>query len=98
VLLRNDSATGSWLTVVLEVPPGEGTAIGTRVVVEAAGRTQARDLASSESFLSAHDPRLHFGLGSVQVVDRVEVEWPDGGRTILEDVAVDQFLTVLKEP
>jgi len=39
-LLRNDSATGSWLTVVLEVPPGEGTAIGTRVVVTAGGRTQ----------------------------------------------------------
>jgi hypothetical protein len=98
VLLRNDSATGSWLTVVLEVPPGEGTAIGTRVVVEAAGRTQARDLASSDSFLSAHDPRLHFGLGSAQIVDRVEVEWPDGGRMVLEDVAVNRFLTVRKEP
>jgi len=98
VLLRNDSATGSWLTVVLEVPPGEGTAIGTRVVVEAAGQTQVRDLASSESFLSVHDPRLHFGLGSARVADRVEVEWPDGSRTVLEDVAVDRFLTVLKEP
>jgi len=98
VLLRNDSATGSWLTVVLEVPPGGGTAIGTRVVVEAAGRTQVRDLASSESFLSVHDPRLHFGLGPAQVADRVEVGWPDGGRTVLEDVAVNRFLTVRKEP
>jgi hypothetical protein len=97
VLLRNDSATGSWLTVVLEVPPGEGTAIGTRVVVEAGGQTRFRDLASSDSYLSVHDPRLHFGLGSARVADRVEVVWPDGSRTVLEDVEVDRFVTIRKE-
>jgi hypothetical protein len=98
VLLRNDSGTGSWLTVILDVPPGEGTAIGTRVTVEADGRTQVRDAASGGSYLSVHDPRLHFGLGPARIAERVEVEWPDGSRTVLEDVDLNRFLTVRKEP
>ena len=57
-----------------------------------------RDVASGESYVSAHDPRLHFGLGDASVADRVEVRWPDGTRTVLEDVAVDRFLEVRKQP
>jgi hypothetical protein len=53
-------------------------------------------LASSSSYVSSHDPRLHFGLGSAKKVDRVEVRWPDGSLKVLEDVAVNQFLTIRK--
>jgi hypothetical protein len=97
-LLRNDSAAGAWLTVVCEVPPGEGTAVGTRGVVEAGGRRQSRDVSSGGSFLSVHDPRLHFGLGAAKIADRVEARWPDGSRTVLENVEVDRFVTIRKEP
>jgi hypothetical protein len=93
-LLRNDSPGGSWLSVECIVPPGGGTAIGTRVTLEAAGRTLVRDVASGDSYMSAHDPRLHFGLGGAEAVSRLEVRWPDGSRMILEDVAVNQFLEV----
>jgi hypothetical protein len=95
-LLRNDSSRGSWLTVECIVAPGGGTAIGTRVVVEAGGRKWARDVASGDSFLSTHDPRLHFGLGDADVADRVEITWPDGTRTLLENVPVNRFLQVQK--
>ncbi len=86
-LLRNDSAHGAWLTVDLAAAPGDGPLIGTRVTVEAGGRRWHRDLASGESFLSVHDPRLHFGLGDVTTVDRVVVRWPDG--TTTERTAVE---------
>jgi hypothetical protein len=96
-LLRNDTAGGSWLTVVLELPPGAGTGIGARVTVRAGGRTMIRDLSSSGSFLSSHDPRLHFGLGPVNRADLVEVRWPDGSRTSLEGVPANRFLHVRKD-
>jgi hypothetical protein len=96
-LLRNDSARGTWLTVVAVVPPGQGTAIGTRVVVRADGRAMVRDISSSGAFLSAHDTRLHFGLGKATTVDSIEVHWPDGTRTLLEDVRANQFLEVHKD-
>ena len=97
-LLRNDSSTGSWLTLGLAVPQGRGTAIGTRVVVTAGDRQLLRDVASSGSYLSVHDPRLHFGLGTAAVADRIDVTWPDGERTVLQGVPAGQFLTIAREP
>ena len=38
--------------------------------------------------------RLHFGLGKRDRVDRIEVHWIGGGVDVLEDVSVDQLLTV----
>ena len=98
-LLRNDTPRrGTCFTVRLEIPPGHGTAIGTVVTVEAGGRKLVRDLSSSESYLSAPDPRLHFGLGDAKKVDRLEVRWPDGARQVLTDVAGGRLVTIRKEP
>lgn len=95
-LLRNDSPRGQWLTVVCDVPAGRGPLIGTRVVVTAGKKTWTRDIASGASFLSVHDPRPHFGLGNVPLADRVEVLWPDGTRTVRENVPANQFLRIVK--
>jgi hypothetical protein len=96
-LLRNDSPVGSWLTVVLEVAPGQGPVIGTRVRVTVGKKQMIRDAASSGSYLSVHDPRLHFGLGTASVADRVEVLWPDGTSSVVDNVPAGQFLSVSKE-
>ncbi len=40
-----------------------------------AGKVQAQWVMSQSSFLSAKDPRLHFGLGTAAKVS-VEVHWP----------------------
>ena len=37
-----------------------------------------RQLGIGGSVLSAGEPRVHFGLGSAAVLDRVRVRWPDG--------------------
>jgi enediyne biosynthesis protein E4 len=92
VLLRNDSACPSWLEVALEAPAGTGPVIGARVTVEAGGRRMVRDAASGESYLSAHDPRLHFGLAGSPVADRVEVRWPDGRTEAVEQVPANRVL------
>jgi enediyne biosynthesis protein E4 len=95
-LLHNDGATGSWLTVVCEVPGGTAIPIGTQVTVVAGGRTMTRDIASGDSYLSTHDPRPHFGLGHAEKADEVVVRWPDGTRSIRKNVPARQFLVVRK--
>ncbi len=96
VLLRNDSRSASWLTVVCEVAPGDGPLIGTQVSVTVGNRTQHREIAVGDSFLSTHDPRQHFGLGAADSVDRVEVRWPDGTSSVRTGVTARQFLTIRK--
>jgi hypothetical protein len=93
-LLRNDSRGGSWLTVVCETARGGTGPIGTTVTVTAGGRRQRADIASGDSYLSSHDPRLHFGLGAAETVDEVDVRWPDGAHTVRRDVPARRFLTV----
>jgi hypothetical protein len=96
-LLRNDSPGGAWLTVVCEGSRGLHP-IGTTVTVRAGGRTQRRDIAAGDSFMSTHDPRPHFGLGEATVADEVDVRWPDGTHTVLKNVPARQFLRVRQSP
>jgi enediyne biosynthesis protein E4 len=93
-LLRNDlSGARNWIKVKLEGVKSNRSAIGARVLVHAGGRTEAQAVLSQSSFYSANDPRLHFGLGSVAVVD-IEIFWPNGLHETLERVAANQLITV----
>jgi hypothetical protein len=95
-LLHNTGAPGSWLMVATEGPNGEPNPIGTRITITVAGRTQFRDVAAGDSFLSTHDPRAHFGLGATETVDEIDVRWPDGSHTIRRAVKARQIVTIRK--
>jgi hypothetical protein len=43
---------------------------------------------------SASDKRVHFGLGEVSVIDKIELTWPSGVRQELTNVKTDQILTI----
>ncbi|MGD8331816.1 MAG: CRTAC1 family protein, partial [Acidobacteriota bacterium] len=84
-LLRNDSPRrGAWLLVDA---PG-----ALRVIAEAGGRTIVRDRVAGGSYVSASDPRFHFGLGPVDSVERLRVLWPDGSERVLEAVEVNRIV------
>jgi enediyne biosynthesis protein E4 len=97
-LLRNETSAGSWLSVLLAPAAGAGPAIGAKVTVRTGTRSQWRDVASGDSFLSSHDPRLHFGLATAAAADRVEVRWPDGKREAFEGVPVNVRVVVPRRP
>jgi enediyne biosynthesis protein E4 len=93
-LLRNDvSPTQHWLKVRLIGVHTNRSAIGARVVVETSTATQTQELLSQSSFLSANDPRLHFGIGK-ELSATVRVRWTGGAWESLGRVAADQLVTV----
>ncbi len=93
-LLRNDAPPGNhWIKIRLEGTKSNRSALGSRVLVHYGGKVQAQCLTSQNSFLSANDPRLHFGLGKVNTVD-IEVHWPTGASDAFKQVAADQLVTV----
>ncbi|MBI4604658.1 MAG: CRTAC1 family protein [Planctomycetes bacterium] len=78
-VLLNDGGERRSFGLVRLVGSGRNRdAIGARVTLTAGGRTQRAERRSSASYLSANDPRLHFGLGAAARIDRLEVRWPDG--------------------
>jgi hypothetical protein len=101
-LLRNDAPTSNhWIKVRLEgsaTGTGTGTksnrsAIGARVLVRYGGKVQAQAVTSQCSFLSANDPRLHFGLGTALKAS-VEIHWPTGTSETFADLPADQLVTI----
>ncbi len=89
-----DRGLGSWLMVALEGEGANTQAIGAQLSVWAGGRLYWREQVLQRGFQSTVDARLHVGLGQATAVDSLEVLWPDGRRTRLEGVAVNQLLTV----
>lgn len=69
-------------------------AFGTRITVKAAGRTFYLEQMPIRGFESSVDPRPNFGLGSLESVDSLIVEWPDGNVTLMRDIRTDQTLVL----
>jgi enediyne biosynthesis protein E4 len=93
-LVRNDAPAGNhWLKVRLEGTKSNRSAIGARVLVHYGGKVQAQEVMSQSSYLSANDPRLHFGMGAATTAD-VEIYWPSGLADSLKSVPANQLLTL----
>jgi hypothetical protein len=52
--------------------------IGTRITVSTAGRLWVDEVRSGSSYSSNNDMRVHFGLGTTDKIDYVQVRWPSG--------------------
>jgi enediyne biosynthesis protein E4 len=93
-LLRNDAPPGNhWLKIRLEGTTSNRSAIGARILARYAGKVQAQTVVSQTSYLSANDPRLHFGLGAATTAD-LEIFWPSGARETYSALAANQIVKI----
>ncbi|WP_158615476.1 CRTAC1 family protein [Acidipila sp. EB88] len=93
-LLRNDApAENNWLKVRLEGTKSNRSAIGTRIVARYGTRQQAQTLLSQTSYLSANDPRLHFGLGAEKSAS-LQIHWPSGATETIAHVEANRLVLI----
>ncbi len=98
MLLRNRGvAANHWITLDLVGPRGNPHALGAIVSLDAGGKRRVQVASGQPGYLSQGDPRLHFGLGKVDCVDRVEIRWPGGARQEVLAPAVDRVVRVAFE-
>jgi hypothetical protein len=71
-------------------------AVGARITVTSASRTQIEEVKAGSSYISTSDPRLHFGLAADTVMSRVEIRWPNGGVETLQNVSGDAIYTIVE--
>ncbi len=94
-ILRNRGIPGRhWVSFELAGTKSNRLALNARVKITAGGMTQTDEVHSGGSYLSQNDLRLHFGLGSAEKIDSVEVRWPSGTIDRLSGLAVDKFYAV----
>ncbi|OHB80208.1 MAG: hypothetical protein A2V98_02290, partial [Planctomycetes bacterium RBG_16_64_12] len=94
-ILRNESQTRNhWIEIELRGVKTNRDGVGAHVKVVSGDLTQLDEVHSGRGYQSHHGTRLHFGLGKRDHIDRIEVRWIGGGVDILENLGVDQLLTI----
>jgi hypothetical protein len=91
VLLRNVLDNGHhWLGVEL-AGKDHRDLVGMKLTLEVGKQTLVRFVKGGGSYLSAHDPRIVFGLGQATAAGRLTVRWPSGQEQTWDRLAVDRY-------
>lgn len=68
--------------------------VGAKIIVEANGQTQIREIRRGNNYTSQNPARVHFGLGDAMAIDRIQVIWPNQVVTELISITGNQHLTI----
>jgi hypothetical protein len=80
----------AWLVVRLTGTRSNRDAIGARIRIG----QQSNQMTTNVGYASSSHSGVHFGLGKLKQVDRVEIRWPSGVEQILTNAGVNQVLEV----
>jgi hypothetical protein len=94
-ILRNESSTVKhWIQVRLQGTYANRDGVGAQVEVQSGELRQVDEVHSGRGYQGHFGSRLHFGLGDRASVDQIRVRWLGGGEDVIENVEVDQVITV----
>lgn len=94
ILLNQTPTTNHWITLHLTGHKSNRDGIGALVKLSTAQGSQWVTATTSSSYLSASDPRVHFGMGDSAVASSIEIHWPSGIIQTLTNVKGDQQIQV----
>lgn len=93
VLFSNDIGNkNKWLQIELTGVHCNRNAIGTRVKVAAGSLSQIREMDGGNGDHSQCPYRMHFGLGTHESIDYIEIRWPTGYVERSEGIKPNQIL------
>ncbi len=85
----------NWIKLKLVGTKCNRTAIGARARVITGKHIQMDEVHSGTSVMSQSDLRLHFGVGTVETIDAIEVKWPTTQKIErFTQIKVNQILTI----
>ncbi len=90
-LYENITSQGNWLKVELEGVSSNRFGIGGVITVQAEGKRISKYNHGAQ-FLGQSILPVHFGLGSAQMAERIEVLWPSGEVDVVENVEINQTI------
>ncbi len=86
----------SWIGVELrEQGKAFASPVGAIVTVRTAESTQVGRVVTGETLMGQHASILHFGLGTAERVESVEVRWLNGATRVLRSPALNRYHLVL---
>jgi len=93
---KNNSCKNNRISIGLHFKSGfNRRGVGAKVIVYAGDSQQIREMKSGGGFLTADHPRLYFGLGQQQHIDKLVVKWGDKSKVFLNLVVNKHYSVVL---
>lgn len=89
-----EQGKGNYLSISLAGDKGNLDGFGTKVSITTKNGVQIRECSPYRGFLSSNDVAIHFGLGDVSIIDKLEVTWPNGKSQTMNNVKANQQLTL----
>jgi hypothetical protein len=89
-IVRGIPGDHHWLGVEL-VPTGNRSPVGAKLVLDLGDRKLSRFIIGGGSYLSAHDLRKVFGLGTYEKPGKLTVTWPNGAEQSWDGLAIDRY-------
>lgn len=94
-LYRNDGANANnYLAIQLVGDESNRDGFGAAVTMTSESGVQSQVLASGSSYCSQSEAVLTFGLGQDDLVDSLEIVWPNGATQTLDNLAVNERITI----
>ena len=89
-----DPAGSNYVKLELHGPEGNIQGLGSKIRLYHQGQLQFQYYTPYRGYLSSIDPSMHFGLGTSDKVDSLEIVWPDGSYQKLFDLKANSTITV----
>ena len=87
---ENLGPAGNWIVLKLVGVRSNRDGIGARIRIG----DQDNHMTSAVSYASSSHAGVHFGLGKLAQIPKIEIRWPSGTVQVLEDIKPNQVLTV----
>ncbi len=89
------SPHGNWVELKLVGTKSNRDAIGARATLKAGAMRLIREVNGGNGYSSQSTLRLHFGLGSAEKIDSLEIRWP-GGRVESVSVPINKISRIVE--
>lgn len=94
---ENGFPTAGYLKISLRGRKSNRLGIGARITIQYGDKMQFRELLPPNSFNSQGPVFAHFGLGHVDEIDSLTVEWPSGAKQTHEKIKTNQHIYITED-
>ena len=89
-----EGKVGNSLSIILKGPNNNPFAIGTKITIPLEDQTIYHEHYPARGYLSSVDYKIILGLGAIQKIPKMIIEWPDGKTTSLINIDVNKEIII----
>ncbi len=94
IVLKNNAPKKNYLSISFRGDGFNKSGVGCKAYLFQKGKMQYQQLMLTRGFESSCEPRLHFGLDSLPIIDSILIVWPDQRFQVLKNVQANRQIEV----